>query len=113
MTDESEVSSKANCFSVIEVAMDPGKFLDLAAPLENNTTNPQDEQQAFLNLNEQIILLTTAAAGVNAKTIDEPQPILKFPTYNGFKDAMSNYENQTITKFILRNQSKQFHLQGM
>ena len=94
--------------------MNPGKFLDLTAPLENNLTNLQDEQQAFLNLNEQIILLTTGAAGVNeVKTIDEPQSILKFPTYNGFKDAMSNYENQTITKFILRNQSKQFHLQGM
>ena len=93
--------------------MNPGKFLDLAAPLENNLTNLQDEQQAFLNLNEQIILLTGAAVVNEVKTIDEPQPILKFPAYNSFKDAMSNYENQTITKFILRNQSKQFHLQGM
>ena len=45
--------------------------------------------------------------------VDEQQPILKFGSYAEFKRTLNEYEAQTITKFILRNQSKQFPTQGM
>jgi len=45
--------------------------------------------------------------------VDEQQPILKFGSYAEFKRTLNEYEAQTITKFILRNQSKQFPTQGL
>lgn len=43
---------------------------------------------------------------------EEQHAILRFSTYVDFKRALTEYESQTITKFILRNQSKQFTAPG-
>ena len=44
---------------------------------------------------------------------EEPQELQRFNSYSEFKRHLNEYEGQTITKFILRNQSKQFTAPGI
>lgn len=43
----------------------------------------------------------------------DDQTIMRFNSYGNFKGTLNEYESQTITKFILRNQSRQFTVPGM
>eukprot|EP00111_Clytia_hemisphaerica_P004917 TCONS_00014140-protein len=61
----------------------------------------QEASQVITNVQEQEML----------PIVDEQQPILKFDSYADFKRTLTEYESQTITKFILRNQSKGFQKQ--
>lgn len=63
----------------------------------------------------QIVLLQPEVPPQKPGIIDylyDSQPILRFNSYGEFKRALNDYESQTITKFILRNQSKQFTAPG-
>ena len=44
--------------------------------------------------------------------VDDEQPILKFDSYDDFKIAMNEYQTKTVTKFVSRNKTKDFSLQG-
>ena len=73
-----------------------------------------EDEAITLDDPQQIILLQEQVAhhALQAMEEQEPSPILKFDSYAEFKRAVTDYEAQTITKFILRNQSKNFKAPG-
>ncbi|XP_065663272.1 squamous cell carcinoma antigen recognized by T-cells 3 isoform X3 [Hydra vulgaris] len=64
-----------------------------------------DNQQQSISDSQQVLFLTEDG---NQRNFVDQQQIFKFNTYTEFKQTLAEYEAQTITKFILRNQSKQF-----
>ncbi|XP_057295311.1 squamous cell carcinoma antigen recognized by T-cells 3-like isoform X2 [Hydractinia symbiolongicarpus] len=99
-----------------EVEIDPSKMLEAIKVNANESTSTQhvieiDGQRQVLNIgdNQHIILLQEGhESEVLYNYCEENQPVLRFGSYSEFKCALNEYESQTITKFILRNQSKQF-----
>lgn len=103
-----------------EVEIDPSKMLEAIKVNANGSTSTQhvieiDGQRQVLNIgdNQHIILLQEGhESEVVYNYCEENQPVLRFGSYSEFKCALNEYESQTITKFILRNQSKQFTAPG-
>lgn len=71
------------------------------------------QQSATLQLQEQARIQASFIDSRQPAFVDDDQPILKFDSFNDFQIAMNDYQTKTVTKFVSRNKTKDFSLQGL